>query len=231
MPGWAVRAGGVPVYLFGGYVGMLGMGAGGGEKGGVNLGLKRRHVCIKMRYNGTPPGGNRPTPWGIPAYLAGSRAVANAGMGHDAGPCRFRFTKSVSNTSPTTWAVRGRATTVRGRSAAATSRRELPRSSERRVCPQAGSRPVAPGPSSGAGSGGAPLGGYYTGRDGELAGRWAAAGAMGVAVGAPVTPEQLAASLSAVDPETGERLGRRYTPGGTYVDNLGVTRRRRKFSA
>ena len=34
-----------------------------------------------------------------------------------------------------------------------------------------------------------------------------------------------------MDPETGERLGRRYTPGGTYVDNLGVTRRRRKFSA
>ena len=83
----------------------------------------------------------------------------------------------------------------------------------------------------GAPGGGAPLVGYYTGRDGELAGRWAAGGSMGVAVGAPVTPQQLTASLSAVDPETGERLGRRYTPGGTYVDNLGVTRRRRKFSA
>ena len=44
---------------------------------------------------------------------------------------------------------------------------------------------------------------------------------MGVAVGAAVTPQQLTASLSAVDPESGERLGRRYTPGGTYVDNLG----------
>ena len=83
----------------------------------------------------------------------------------------------------------------------------------------------------GAPGGGAPLVGYYTGRDGELAGRWAAGGSMSVAVGAPVTPQQLTASLSAVDPETGERLGRRYTPGGTYVDNLGVTRRRRKFSA
>ena len=87
------------------------------------------------------------------------------------------------------------------------------------------------GGSGGAGGGGAPLVGYYTGRDGELAGRWAAAGSMGVTVGAPVTPQQLTASLSAVDPGTGERLGRRYTPGGTYVDNLGVTRRRRKFSA
>ncbi len=83
----------------------------------------------------------------------------------------------------------------------------------------------------GAGGGGVPLVGYYTGRDGELAGRWAAGGSMGVAVGAPVTPTQLTASLSAVDPGSGERLGRRYTPGGTYVDNLGVTRRRRKFSA
>ena len=54
---------------------------------------------------------------------------------------------------------------------------------------------------------------------------------MSVTVGAPVTAEQLTASLSAVDPETGEQLGRRYTPGGTYVDRLGVTRRRRKFSA
>ena len=87
------------------------------------------------------------------------------------------------------------------------------------------------GGSGGAGGGGAPLVGYYTGRDGELAGRWAAAGSMGVTAGAPVTPQQLTASLSAVDPGTGERLGRRYTPGGTYVDNLGVTRRRRKFSA
>ena len=79
--------------------------------------------------------------------------------------------------------------------------------------------------------GAGPLVGYYTGRDGELAGRWAAGGSMSVTVGAAVTPQQLTASLSAVDPGSGERLGRRYTPGGTYVDNLGVTRRRRKFSA
>ena len=98
--------------------------------------------------------------------------------------------------------------------------------------PAGGSAPSL-GASGGGGTpgGGAPLVGYYTGRDGELAGRWAAAGSMSVTVGAPVTPQQLTASLSAVDPETGERLGRRYTPGGTYVDNLGVTRRRRKFSA
>ncbi len=57
VPGWAVRAGGVPVYLFGGYVGMLGMGAGGGEKGGVNLGLKRRHVCIRNAEPRYPPPG------------------------------------------------------------------------------------------------------------------------------------------------------------------------------
>ena len=97
--------------------------------------------------------------------------------------------------------------------------------------PSLGAGGVEGGGSGGAGGGGVPLVGYYTGRDGELAGRWAAAGSMGVTVGAAVTPEQLTASLSAVDPESGERLGRRYTPGGTYVDRLGVTRRRRKFSA
>ena len=97
----------------------------------------------------------------------------------------------------------------------------------------AGGSAASVGASGGGGApgGGAPLVGYYTGRDGELAGRWAARGSMSVTVGAPVTPQQLTASLSAVDPGTGERLGRRYTPGGTYVDNLGVTRRRRKFSA
>ena len=97
----------------------------------------------------------------------------------------------------------------------------------------AGGSAAAVGASGGGGApgGGAPLVGYYTGRDGELAGRWAAGGSMSVTAGAPVTPQQLTASLSAVDPGSGERLGRRYTPGGTYVDNLGVTRRRRKFSA
>ena len=97
--------------------------------------------------------------------------------------------------------------------------------------PVVGGAEGIPSGGGGAPGGGAPLVGYYTGRDGELAGRWAAAGSMSVTVGAAVTPQQLTASLSAVDPGTGERLGRRYTPGGTYVDNLGVTRRRRKFSA
>ena len=82
-----------------------------------------------------------------------------------------------------------------------------------------------------AGSGVAPAVGYYTGNHGELAGRWAAAGAMGVPLGGAVTPEQLAASLSAVDPSSGEQLGRRYQPGGSFVDKAGVVRRRRKFSA
>ena len=76
-----------------------------------------------------------------------------------------------------------------------------------------------------------PAVGYYTGNHGELAGRWLAAGAMGVTEGGVVTPEQLAASLSAVDPSSGEQLGRRYQPGGSFVDKAGVVRRRRKFSA
>ncbi|WP_420614289.1 MobF family relaxase [Candidatus Spongiisocius sp.] len=73
--------------------------------------------------------------------------------------------------------------------------------------------------------------GYYTGNRGELPGRWLAAGAMGVVEGGVVTPDQLAASLSAVDPSSGEQLGRRYQPGGSFVDKAGVTRRRRMFSA
>ena len=80
-------------------------------------------------------------------------------------------------------------------------------------------------------SGVVPVVGYYTGNHGELAGRWAAAGAMGVTEGGVVTAEQLAASLSAVDPSSGEQLGRRYQPGGSFVDRAGVRRRRRKFSA
>lgn len=90
---------------------------------------------------------------------------------------------------------------------------------------------AAAGSSPGPGSGVAPAVGYYTGNHGELAGRWAAAGAMGVTEGGMVTPEQLAASLSAVDPASGEQLGRRYQPGGSFVDRAGVVRRRRKFSA
>ena len=90
---------------------------------------------------------------------------------------------------------------------------------------------AAGGSGPGAGSGVVPAVGYYTGNQGELAGRWAAAGAMGVTEGGVVTAEQLAASLSAVDPSSGEQLGRRYDPGGSFVDRAGVRRRRRKFSA
>ena len=92
--------------------------------------------------------------------------------------------------------------------------------------------PASAGGSPKSGSGAAaPAVGYYTGNRGELCGRWAAAGAMGVTEGGVVTPEQLAASLSAVDPASGEQLGRRYRPGGSFVDRAGVVRRRRKFSA
>ena len=80
-------------------------------------------------------------------------------------------------------------------------------------------------------SGGSALVGYYTGRSGELAGRWASSGAMEVQAGSVVTSDQLTASLSAVDPTTGERLGRRYSPGGSFRDKTGVERPRRKFSA
>ena len=76
-----------------------------------------------------------------------------------------------------------------------------------------------------------PMVGYYTGNRGELPGRWIAAGGMGVVEGGLVTPRQLAASLSAVDPTSGQQLGRRYKPGGSFVDKAGVTRRRRSFSA
>ena len=96
---------------------------------------------------------------------------------------------------------------------------------------EAGGQAAAGGsPESGSGAA-APAVGYYTGNRGELPGRWAAAGAMGVVEGGVVTPEQLAASLSAVDPSSGEQLGRRYQPGGSFVDKAGVVRRRRKFSA
>ncbi|MDE0171396.1 MAG: relaxase domain-containing protein [bacterium] len=80
-------------------------------------------------------------------------------------------------------------------------------------------------------SGGSDLVGYYTGRSGELAGRWAASGAMEVQAGSAVTRDQLTASLSAVDPTTGEQLGRRYSPGGSFKDKTGVERPRRRFSA
>ena len=93
-----------------------------------------------------------------------------------------------------------------------------------------GSSSAGGGPPKAAG-GVSPVVGYYTGNRGELAGRWLAAGGMGVVEGGVVTSGQLAASLSAVDPGSGEQLGRRYEPGGSFVDRSGVTRRRRKFSA
>ena len=79
------------------------------------------------------------------------------------------------------------------------------------------------------GGGGAPLVGYYTGRDGELPGRWAL-GAMDV-TGWFGDPRATHGVALCGGPGTGEQLGRRYRLGGTYVDRLGVVRRRRKFSA
>ena len=73
--------------------------------------------------------------------------------------------------------------------------------------------------------------GYYTGRTGELTGRWAAAGGMNVAAGAPVHPGELRNLLSGRDPRTGEQLGRKYTPGGTFTDRLGIVRQRQTCSA
>ena len=67
---------------------------------------------------------------------------------------------------------------------------------------------------------------YYT-DSGEQPGVWAAAGAMGVSVGGAVSTDQLKAMLAGCDPDTNERLGRRIEPGGTFVDRLGITRRRK----
>ena len=72
--------------------------------------------------------------------------------------------------------------------------------------------------------------GYYTDA-GEKPGVWVAAGAMNVGGGVEVTTEALRAALSCMDPGTGERLGRKYNPGGTYCDRLGVRRRRKALSA
>ena len=72
--------------------------------------------------------------------------------------------------------------------------------------------------------------GYYTDA-GEKPGVWVAAGAMCVGGGVEVTTEALRAALSCVDPGSGERLGRKYSPGGSYCDRLGVRRRRKALSA
>ena len=71
---------------------------------------------------------------------------------------------------------------------------------------------------------------YYA-DGGEHSGVWVSGGGWSMTAGTPVTVDTLRAALSCVDPGTGERLGRRYTPGGTYRDPLGVERLRRSTSA
>lgn len=71
---------------------------------------------------------------------------------------------------------------------------------------------------------------YYA-DSGEEPGVWAAAGAMGVSVGEGVTAKQLKAMLAGKDPDSGEPLGRKIKPGGTFVDQLGVTRARKPVGA
>ncbi len=72
--------------------------------------------------------------------------------------------------------------------------------------------------------------GYYT-DGGDTPGRWVNAGGLTVAAGAVVTHQALQASLSAVEPNTGEQLGRRFTVQGTFVDQLGIRRERRPCAA
>ena len=71
---------------------------------------------------------------------------------------------------------------------------------------------------------------YYA-DGGDHSGVWVSGGGWSMTAGTPVTVDTLKAALSYVDPGTGERLGRRYTPGGTYRDPLGVERLRRSTSA
>ena len=73
--------------------------------------------------------------------------------------------------------------------------------------------------------------GYYAGRSGVLSGKWVAAGDMNVIAGAPISAGELRAMLAGCDPRTGERLGRKYDAGGTFVDRLGVSRKRRSRAA
>ena len=75
----------------------------------------------------------------------------------------------------------------------------------------------------------APVSYYADG--GEHSGVWVSGGGWSMTAGTAVTVDTLKAALSYVDPGTGERLGRRYTPGGTYRDPLGVARLRRPTSA
>ena len=71
---------------------------------------------------------------------------------------------------------------------------------------------------------------YYA-DGGDHSGVWVSGGGWSMTAGTAVTVDTLRAALSCVDPGTGERLGRRYTPGGTYRDPLGVERLRRSTSA
>ncbi|WP_419923984.1 MobF family relaxase [Candidatus Poriferisocius sp.] len=71
---------------------------------------------------------------------------------------------------------------------------------------------------------------YYA-DSGERPGVWAAAGAMGVVAGEGVAAQQLKAMLAGRDPDTGESLGRKINPGGTFVDQLGITRTRKPVGA
>ena len=73
--------------------------------------------------------------------------------------------------------------------------------------------------------------GYYAGRSGELSGKWISAGDMNVIAGSPIDSGELTAMLAGCDPQTGERLGTKYAAGGTFVDRLGVTRKRHSRGA
>ncbi len=71
---------------------------------------------------------------------------------------------------------------------------------------------------------------YYA-DSGEQPGVWAAAGAMGVDAGEGVTAQQLKAMLAGRNLDTGEPLGRKINPGGTFTDALGITRARKPVGA
>ncbi|WP_420431917.1 MobF family relaxase [Candidatus Poriferisocius sp.] len=71
---------------------------------------------------------------------------------------------------------------------------------------------------------------YYA-DSGERPGVWAAAGAMGVVAGEGVAAQQLKAMLAGRDPDTGEQLGRKINPGGTFTDALGIERTRKPVGA
>ena len=76
-----------------------------------------------------------------------------------------------------------------------------------------------------------PAANYYLADSPIGPGVWLRSGAMGVAEGAEVTPEQLRAFLSCHDPATGRQLGRNYEIGGHAPDARGIQRRRRNLSA